>query len=103
MPIFFFIVLFLLLLYGILIAYYKSGWDSTPVFDVASLAGGKPAIKISVIIPARNEEYTIVNCLRSLTVQTYPAALIEIIVVNDHSTDRTETVVKNFPAANIQV
>ena len=41
---------------------------------------------ISAIIPARNEEATIEAAVRSLAPQ---AEIAEIIVVNDHSTDRT--------------
>lgn len=49
--------------------------------------------KISVIIPAHNEELNIDRCITSLKAQTYPHHLIEVIVVNDGSTDRTEAVV----------
>lgn len=54
----------------------------------ASAAGGP---KVSVIIPARNEEKNIVNCLQHLTAQNYPD--YEIIVVNDRSSDRTAELV----------
>ncbi len=47
--------------------------------------------KVSVIVPARNEEKNIVNCLAHLTVQNYPD--YEIIVVNDRSSDRTAELV----------
>jgi poly-beta-1,6-N-acetyl-D-glucosamine synthase len=49
--------------------------------------------KVSVIIPAHNEEKNIGYCLLSLRAQTYPHSLIEIIVVDDGSTDRTCDVV----------
>lgn len=49
-----------------------------------------PPIKVSVIIPARNEENTIGNCLGSIFKQDYPANLIELIVCDDHSDDQTE-------------
>lgn len=51
-------------------------------------------MKISVIIPAHNEEKYIEKCLSSLLNQTYRN--YEIIVVNDGSTDRTEKIVKLF-------
>lgn len=50
--------------------------------------------KISVIIPAYNVEAYIRRCLDSLVNQTYEN--IEIIVVNDGSTDRTEEIVKEY-------
>ena len=61
-----------------------------------------PKTKISVIIAARNEEFTIGKCLASIAAQSYPANLLEIIVVDDHSTDKTKEVVGNmFSQSNI--
>jgi len=50
--------------------------------------------KISVIIPARNEEDVIERCLRSLLNQKVKP--YEIIVVNDGSTDRTKEIVERM-------
>ena len=47
----------------------------------------------SIIIPARDEEDNIAACLRSVLQQQYPAALFEVIVINDHSSDQTETII----------
>lgn len=44
---------------------------------------------ISIIVPARNEAGNILGCLEGLLAQDYPAQQIEIIVVNDNSTDNT--------------
>jgi glycosyltransferase involved in cell wall biosynthesis len=54
---------------------------------------------ISVIIPARNEEDCLGSCLESLTAQT--GVSFEIIVVNDHSDDRTVEVAQGFPQVTI--
>jgi chlorobactene glucosyltransferase len=43
--------------------------------------------KVSIIVPARNEEANIGPCLRSLLAQDYPS--YEVIVVDDESTDGT--------------
>ena len=51
----------------------------------------KPSI--SVIIPARNEEHTLPNLLNSLSGQL--SSQDEVIVVDDHSEDRTKEVAKN--------
>lgn len=45
--------------------------------------------KISVIVAARNEKENISECIRSLSVSDYPESLLEIILVNDNSTDDT--------------
>ncbi len=51
--------------------------------------------RISVIIPARNEEANIGAILGDLAAQSYTN--LEIIVVNDESTDRTAEIVQKFP------
>ena len=47
---------------------------------------------VSVIVAARNEEAFLPACLESLVRQTYSASNYEVILVNDHSTDHTETI-----------
>jgi glycosyltransferase involved in cell wall biosynthesis len=50
---------------------------------------------ISVIVPARNEEARLADCLRTLVGQAGPS--YEIIVVDDDSSDGTRTVAESFP------
>lgn len=50
--------------------------------------------KVSVLIPARNEENNIGTCLTGILNQDYPD--FEVIVLNDHSQDDTEEIVKNI-------
>ena len=50
--------------------------------------------KISVIIPARNEEKVLRKCLDSVIMQDYPN--IEIILINDSSTDKTEEIMDEY-------
>jgi len=49
---------------------------------------------VSVLIPARNEEDIIEDCIRSLCNQSY--SNYEIIVLNDHSTDRTGEILEQL-------
>lgn len=58
------------------------------------------AVEVSVIVPARNEEANIAACLRSLVGQ--PGVSYEIIVVDDHSTDRTRDIAEGFPVRVIE-
>jgi glycosyltransferase involved in cell wall biosynthesis len=58
---------------------------------------GKP--EISVIIPARNEEASLGACLESLVSQS--GVEFEIIVVNDHSTERTGEIAASFPGVRV--
>jgi glycosyltransferase involved in cell wall biosynthesis len=52
------------------------------------------APEVSVIVPARNEEACLAECLRSLANQQGPS--YEVIVVDDHSTDSTRAIATNF-------
>jgi glycosyltransferase involved in cell wall biosynthesis len=56
---------------------------------------------VSVIVPARNEEASLKNCLDSLVAQTN--VVFEIIVVNDHSTDRTREIASSFSDKLVRV
>lgn len=51
------------------------------------------SLNISVIIPSYNSEKTIKQCLESLIQQSLKS---EIIVIDDHSTDKTVAIVKSF-------
>lgn len=51
--------------------------------------------RVSVVIPARDEERTIERTVRALLAQTYPD--LEVIVVNDRSEDRTGEILAQFP------
>src|SRR3970040_1116671 len=57
--------------------------------DVPS-TGKSPGPKVSIIIPARNEERNIQKALRSVLSQDYENA--EVIVINDRSTDQTAAI-----------
>src|SRR6201991_817413 len=92
-----------LAVYGALIAWYLRAWKSipsfTPLISGSSRSGGHRT-RISVIIPARNEEQNIVSCLDSLARQTYPRELYEVVVVDDHSADGTANSVRKFSSSD---
>ncbi len=50
-------------------------------------AGIQPSV--AIVMPAFNEEAAIVNSVRSLLAVNYPQELLELVVVNDGSTDGT--------------
>lgn len=56
---------------------------------------------VSVIIPVYNLEKYIENCLNSITAQTYKN--IEIICIDDGSTDRSAEIIKNYAATDNRV
>ncbi len=55
-------------------------------------------INLSVIIPTRNRAKVFEKVLHSLTTQTYPKELFEVIVIDNGSTDDTESVCNKFVA-----
>jgi glycosyltransferase involved in cell wall biosynthesis len=62
-------------------------------------------IELTVIVPARNEEDCLGACLQSLVVQSEEIFELgrdwELIVVDDHSTDRTAQIAGSFPGVTI--
>jgi cellulose synthase/poly-beta-1,6-N-acetylglucosamine synthase-like glycosyltransferase len=52
----------------------------------------------SVIVACRNEENYILRCLSALNELEYPEGKLEIIIVDDNSTDRTGVIIDEFIA-----
>jgi len=61
----------------------------------------KIAPRVSVLVPARNEEKNIDACLEGLIEQDYPN--LEIFVLNDDSADDTAAIVRQFSARDQRV
>lgn len=80
--------------YTILILNYRKWFLRLTPFS--NTVNHQPTHFFSIIIPARNEEENIGNCIQSIIQQNYPAHLFEMIVVDDHSTDNTALIVTNF-------
>lgn len=57
-------------------------------------------MKVSVLITAFNEEAYIGECLESIAAQDHPEGDLEVVVVNDGSTDNTEGVVQRYARRN---
>jgi cellulose synthase/poly-beta-1,6-N-acetylglucosamine synthase-like glycosyltransferase len=63
--------------------------------------GVPPGLAVSVVVPARDEEAAISACLVALLASTGVEA--EIIVVDDHSEDRTAALVREAAARDPRV
>ncbi len=99
-----FIISFVLLgAYYFLIHYYHKWWKQVPCFCNDAVNDPVADEKISVIVPARNEEAVIEQCILSLLQQSYPKALLEIIIVDDYSTDDTAAIVWRYRSQGIQL
>lgn len=81
--------------YVVLITMITVGWYLTKSFNNIT---GVVNVKISVIIAARNEAQNLPFLLRDLSNQDYPREFFEVIVINDHSTDRTREVLQEMKA-----
>ena len=101
MQAFIIIAITLTVLYIFLIIYYRFAFTAIPQFQITNLK--KPTTFLSIIIPARNEEQYIENCLQSILQNNYPTHLMEIIVVDDHSEDDTANIVKKYISQNVQL
>jgi len=62
-------------------------------------------IELTVIVPARNEQDCLGACLQSLVSQSEEIFAIdkdwELVVVDDHSTDRTAEIARSFPGVTV--
>ena len=85
-----------------LVAYVVKSLKQTPLldsFEKTTIIKNFP--KVSIILPARNEEKYIARCLDSLLKQDYPN--FEIIAINDSSTDRTEVIMQHYAARDPRI
>jgi cellulose synthase/poly-beta-1,6-N-acetylglucosamine synthase-like glycosyltransferase len=89
------------LFYTGLMVYYTVGWKKLETFEVVE--SFSPTTYVSVIIPARNEEHNIPVILDHLLKQNYPRHLLDIVVVDDASTDNTAEVVKQFADKGVRL
>ena len=56
---------------------------------------------VTAIVPAKDEETSLPGCLASVCAQTYPN--LEVLVVDDRSTDRTAEIAREFAATDPRV
>lgn len=96
--------LFLLVMttvYVVLVLYMRRGWSSIPFFKTSRRYDGHS--KVSVLIAARDEESNIGRTLDCLVKQDFPKDRMEIIVVDDHSTDRTAEIVRSYALSGVKL
>ena len=58
----------------------------------------EPKNTFSIIVPFRNEAQNLPACIASLKKLDYPKELLEIIFVNDHSTDASAASARSAPS-----
>ncbi len=102
MQAFIIIGIILTVLYIALIIYYRFAFTAIPPINQSTKLPNNQTT-LSIIIPARNEEHNIENCLQSILQNNYPTRLLEVIVVDDHSTDATADMVKKYASQNVKL
>ena len=90
----------LTLLYLCMILFLKLGWGSIPYFKKMD---GNPTTFVSILIAARNEEGKIERTIGDILAQNYSPKYFELIVVDDHSTDRTSDIVTSFSSRGVKL
>jgi len=94
------ILLAIVIAYLTVITYITYGWYrlKTSVLRIVH-----PSTRVSIIIPARNEEASISRCLSGLISQDFPLQLMEILVVDDHSEDQTLAIAREISQSPVEV
>lgn len=87
--------------YAAVVYYFRNGWQRVPAFSVAPAPDFRT--KISVLIAARNEEDKLAATITDLLAQDYPASLTEIIIIDDHSTDATSSIVLAYADRGVRL
>jgi cellulose synthase/poly-beta-1,6-N-acetylglucosamine synthase-like glycosyltransferase len=93
------LTLLFLIPYAILLLLYRRWWSKLKTTTVPD--SFTASTSFTILIPARNEEQNITGCLQSIQELNYPKKLVQVIVIDDFSDDRTAGVVKQF--ADVQV
>lgn len=91
----------LLFVYLYFVCYFIFGWTKLKTHRTSAVLNKTPLV--SIVIPVRNEEKYIAQLLIDIQHQSYPSNLIEVIVVDDDSTDNTVEVIRNLNFPNVRV
>jgi cellulose synthase/poly-beta-1,6-N-acetylglucosamine synthase-like glycosyltransferase len=93
------ICLALLLPYTGLMLFFRSNWKQVPLCEQSH--GWEPHVRVSIVVPARNEASNIGRCLESLLAQDYPKGLLDIIAVDDQSDDNTFQIMQGYADSRV--
>lgn len=86
--------------YVVALLYLRRGWLRLPA---GKRDCNEPGTSVTVVIAARNEEHNIGATIQDILDQDYPAGLVELIVVNDHSTDATGSIIRSFSGSGVRL
>ena len=88
------------LIYAFIVLYMCKGWSVIPYFNNSN---AEINTSVSVIIAARNEEDNIKRTIEAILNQNFPKDKLELIIVDDHSTDRTAEIIKSYEDRGVKL
>ncbi|MGO1244534.1 MAG: glycosyltransferase [Sphingobacterium sp.] len=89
-----------LAVYIVLMLYMRRGWSLIKPYRGSS---DPISTKVSILIAARNEQNNIGRTIEAILKQEFPKKLLEIIVVDDHSTDNTASIVQSYADQGVRL
>jgi cellulose synthase/poly-beta-1,6-N-acetylglucosamine synthase-like glycosyltransferase len=90
LELYYFVLISLTILYSIGLHYLKSGLKKTKMRFTDNF------LTVSIVVSMHNEENNVAACLDKLLALDYPESKLEIIIINDRSTDNTEEIINQY-------
>lgn len=85
---------FLTLVYILVVLSFIRGWHQLKNYKTVVTRG---TTTVSIIVAARNEADQIAKTIADILAQDYDPALMEVIFIDDHSTDQTGQIISSYP------
>jgi cellulose synthase/poly-beta-1,6-N-acetylglucosamine synthase-like glycosyltransferase len=87
-------------LYLLVLIYLIKGWSNLkrPKLEAIDFK-----TKVTILIAARDEEEKIALTINDILAQDFPKHLTEIIIVDDHSTDRTAEIISSYASQGVKL
>ncbi len=80
--------------------YVIIGWSKLKSLQINTAF---PGTKVTILIAARDEEARISYTIDDILAQDYPKHLVEVIIVDDHSTDHTADIIRSYASQGIKL
>jgi len=86
--------------YVAVVLYFWYGWKKLYSFERQQQG---VRTKVSILIAARDEEDKIADTIEDILSQEYPKNLVELIVIDDHSSDRTADIISGYSEYGVKL
>ena len=89
-------------LYLVVLVYLIKGWAALRQPKL-SVNPAELSTRVTLLIAARNEEENIRLTIEDILAQDFPKHLLEVIIVDDHSTDSTADIIRSYATQGISL